>query len=157
MLYPHAWILIHYQQYYSLKDGAPLAEDARVVVNRDGGPNGSYEITVKKVQAGDAGTYSAVASNNFGKAECAAKVGVKGNHIMKILSHIRNIFPIVSVYYPILLFITCLFSNRRQRCLRIAQESWKPGPQPRPRGRTNLYLVQVWTRIWSRRSFQGSF
>ena len=56
-----------------------MAEDARVVVNRDGGPNGSYEITVKKVQAGDAGTYSAVASNNFGKAECAAKVGVKGN------------------------------------------------------------------------------
>jgi hypothetical protein len=31
-----------------LKDGKPLAEDARVAVNKDGGPNGSYEITIKK-------------------------------------------------------------------------------------------------------------
>ena len=62
----------------SLKDGAKLAEDARVVINRDGGPNGTYEITIKKVQAGDAGTYSVVASNDFGKAECSAKIGVKG-------------------------------------------------------------------------------
>ena len=62
----------------SLKDGAPLVEDARVVINRDGGPNGSYEITIKKVQAGDAGTYSVVASNDFGKADCSAKIGCKG-------------------------------------------------------------------------------
>ena len=63
---------------YSLKDGKPLAEDARVAVNKDGGPNGSYEITIKKVQAGDAGTYSVVATNSFGKAECSAKIGCKG-------------------------------------------------------------------------------
>ena len=59
-------------------NGKPLAEDARVAVNKDGGPNGSYEITIKKVQAGDAGTYSVVATNSFGKAECSAKIGCKG-------------------------------------------------------------------------------
>ena len=68
----------------SLKDGAKLTEDARVVINRDGGPNGSYEITIKKVQAGDAGTYSVVASNDFGKAECSAKIGVKGTGYNRI-------------------------------------------------------------------------
>ena len=67
-----------YYKFYSLKDGKPLAEDARVAVNKDGGPNGSYEITIKKVQAGDAGTYSVVATNSFGKAECSAKIGCKG-------------------------------------------------------------------------------
>ena len=46
-----------------MKDGAELKEDGRVIVNRDGGPNGSYEIIVKKVAAGDAGSYSVVASN----------------------------------------------------------------------------------------------
>ena len=54
------------------------------MINRDGGPNGSYEITIKKVQAGDAGTYSVVSSNNFGKAECSAKIGVKGIRIFFI-------------------------------------------------------------------------
>ena len=67
-----------YSKSYSLKDGKPLAEDGRVAVNKDGGPNGSYEITIKKVQAGDAGTYSVVATNSFGKAECSAKIGCKG-------------------------------------------------------------------------------
>ena len=69
-----------YYKFYSLKDGKPLAEDARVAVNKDGGPNGSYEITIKKVQAGDAGTYSVVATNSFGKAECSAKIGCKGKN-----------------------------------------------------------------------------
>ena len=59
-----------------------MVEDARVVINRDGGPNGSYEITIKKVQAGDAGTYSVVATNNFGNADCSAKIGVKGNNYL---------------------------------------------------------------------------
>ena len=50
-----------------MKDGAELKEDGRVIVNRDGGPNGSYEIIVKKVAAGDAGSYSVVASNRWKK------------------------------------------------------------------------------------------
>ena len=70
----------------SLKDGAALKEDGRVSVNRDAGPNGSYEITIKKVEAGDAGTYSVKATNNFGAAECSAKVGCKGNLNPRILS-----------------------------------------------------------------------
>ena len=63
----------------SLKDGAELKEDARVTVNRDHGPNGSYEIVIHKVEAGDAGNYSAVATNDFGKADCSAKIGCKGD------------------------------------------------------------------------------
>ena len=55
-----------------------MKEDARVKVNRDAGPNGSYEITIKKVETTDAGTYSVKATNSFGEAECAAKVGCKG-------------------------------------------------------------------------------
>ena len=70
----------------SLKDGTALKEDGRVSVNRDAGPNGSYEITIKKVEAGDAGTYSVKATNNFGAAECSAKVGCKGNLNPRILS-----------------------------------------------------------------------
>ena len=69
-----------------MKDGAALKEDGRVSVNRDAGPNGSYEITIKKVEAGDAGTYSVKATNNFGNAECSAKVGCKGNENSHILS-----------------------------------------------------------------------
>ena len=46
-----------------LKDGVELKEDGRVTVNRDGGPNGSYEIIIKKVSSGDAGSYTAVATN----------------------------------------------------------------------------------------------
>lgn len=64
--------------FYSYKDGVDLKEDSRIVVNRDGGPNGSYEIIIKKVGSGDAGSYSAVASNDFGKEECVAAVTVKG-------------------------------------------------------------------------------
>lgn len=63
---------------FSYKDGVDLKEDARVTVNRDGGPNGSYEIIIKKVQSDDAGSYTAVASNNFGSEECVAAVTVKG-------------------------------------------------------------------------------
>ena len=60
-----------------------MAEDARVAVNRDGGPNGTYEIIIKKVQAGDAGSYTAVASNNFGSEESIAAVTVKGSYFCK--------------------------------------------------------------------------
>ena len=90
---------------YSLKDGKPLAEDARVAVNKDGGPNGSYEITIKKVQAGDAGTYSVVATNSFGKAECSAKIGCKG-----------KIFQLQFFSYPI-------FSNIKQQYNKTIQIS----------------------------------
>ena len=62
----------------SFKDGVDLKEDGRITVNRDGGPNGSYEIVIKKVQAGDAGSYTAAASNSFGTEECVAAVTVKG-------------------------------------------------------------------------------
>ena len=68
-----------------MKDGADLKEDARVVINRDGGPNGTYEINIKKVQSGDAGSYSVVASNSFGKEECTAAMTVKGNYILAVL------------------------------------------------------------------------
>ena len=75
-----------------MKDGKPLAEDARVVINRDGGPNGSYEITIKKVQAGDAGTYSVVSSNDFGKADCSAKMEVKGTYIPTIGTKYKSFY-----------------------------------------------------------------
>ena len=78
-----------------------MAEDARVAVNKDGGPNGSYEITIKKVQAGDAGTYSVVATNSFGKAECSAKIGCKG-----------KIFQLTFFSYPI-------FSNKNNNIIRL--------------------------------------
>jgi len=60
-----------------LKDGAELKEDGRVTVNRDGGPNGSYEIIIKKVSSADAGAYTAVATNSSGSEECVAAVTVK--------------------------------------------------------------------------------
>ena len=62
----------------SFKDGVDLKEDGRIAVNRDGGPNGSYEIVIKKVKSGDAGSYTAAASNSFGTEECVAAVTVKG-------------------------------------------------------------------------------
>ena len=68
-----------------MKDGADLKEDARVVINRDGGPNGTYEIIIKKVQTGDAGSYTCVASNSFGNEECVGTVTVKGWVIFVIL------------------------------------------------------------------------
>lgn len=66
--------------FYSLKDGVDLKEDSRIIVNRDGGPNGSYEIIIKKVQSGDAGSYTAVATNSSGSEECVAAVTVKGKY-----------------------------------------------------------------------------
>ena len=60
------------------KDGADLKEDSRIVVNRDGGPNGTYEIIIKKVQTSDAGSYTAVATNSNGAEESSATVTVKG-------------------------------------------------------------------------------
>ena len=64
--------------FLSFKDGIDLKEDVRIFVNRDGGPNGSYEIVIKNVQSGDAGTYTAIASNSFGKEECIASITVIG-------------------------------------------------------------------------------
>ena len=63
----------------SFKDGVDLKEDGRIAVNRDGGPNGSYEIVIKKVKSSDAGSYTAAASNSFGTEECVAAVTVKGS------------------------------------------------------------------------------
>lgn len=62
----------------SMKDGAELKEDSRVVVNRDFAPHGSYEITIHKVGDADAGQYTAVATNTVGKEECSCQVSVKG-------------------------------------------------------------------------------
>ena len=75
-----------------MKDGADLKEDARVVVNRDGGPNGTYEIIVKKVQTGDAGSYTCVASNSFGSEECVGTVTVKGWVILFVLFFPRHCY-----------------------------------------------------------------
>ena len=60
------------------KDGAPLAEDSRVVLNREHAASGSYELLINKVQDSDAGVYKAEASNSHGKADTEAKVGIKG-------------------------------------------------------------------------------
>merc|ERR1719507_2121787 len=78
-----------------MKDGAELKEDGRVIVNRDGGPNGSYEIIVKKVAAGDAGSYSVVASNSAGKEESVATVTVKDSKDVFALlkGHERKVAP----------------------------------------------------------------
>merc|ERR1719210_3036057 len=78
-----------------MKDGADLKEDARVVINRDGGPNGTYEINIKKVQSGDAGSYSVVASNSFGKEECTAAMTVKDSKDVFALlkGHERKVAP----------------------------------------------------------------
>ena len=73
------WVQIFFP-IFSYKDGVDLKEDSRVTVNRDGGPNGSYEIIIKKVTSGDAGSYSAKASNDFGAEECVAAVTVKGKN-----------------------------------------------------------------------------
>jgi len=59
------------------KDGAPLAEDSRVVLNREHAASGSYELLINKVQDSDAGVYKAEASNSHGKADTEAKVGIK--------------------------------------------------------------------------------
>lgn len=64
--------------FFSFKDGVDLVEDARVTVNRDCAPHGSYEIVLHKVAAGDAGSYSALATNSVGSEECMAAVSVKG-------------------------------------------------------------------------------
>jgi len=59
------------------KDGSPLAEDSRVVLNREHAASGSYELLIHKVQDSDAGVYKAEASNSHGKADTEAKVGIK--------------------------------------------------------------------------------
>ena len=59
------------------KDGAPLAEDSRVVLNREHAASGSYELLINKVQDSDAGVYKAEAANSHGKADTEAKVGIK--------------------------------------------------------------------------------
>ena len=105
-----------------MKDGKPLAEDARVAVNKDGGPNGSYEITIKKVQAGDAGTYSVVATNSFGKAECSAKIGCKGTIFQLQFLHIafylnNNVVRLCKFQC----YLLSLFLARCQGCVCITQ------------------------------------
>jgi len=35
--------------FFSFKDGVEIAEDARVAVNRDRAPHGSYELVIHKV------------------------------------------------------------------------------------------------------------
>ena len=45
----------------------------------------TYEIIIKKVQTGDAGSYTCVASNSFGNEECVGTVTVKGWVIFVIL------------------------------------------------------------------------
>jgi len=59
------------------KDGSALNEDKRVTVNREHAANGSYEVTIHKVQEADAGVYKVEASNSHGKADTEAKVGIK--------------------------------------------------------------------------------
>ena len=61
-----------------------MAEDSRVVVNRDCAPHGSYEIVVHEVTEADAGSYAALASNTVGQEECTSAVTVKGKHIDKV-------------------------------------------------------------------------
>lgn len=60
------------------KDGAAVAEDSRVSINRDHAASGSYELVIHKVQDSDAGVYKAEATNSHGKADTEAKVGIKG-------------------------------------------------------------------------------
>ncbi len=63
---------------FSFKDGVELKEDARVTVNRDHAPHGSYEVVIHKVNSGDAGSYTAAATNSHGTEESIAAVTVKG-------------------------------------------------------------------------------
>ncbi len=49
-----------------------------MTVNRDFAPHGSYEVTLHGVEPGDAGSYSALASNTVGQEECTCGVTVKG-------------------------------------------------------------------------------
>jgi serine/threonine protein kinase len=60
-----------------MKNGVEVKEDSRVSVNREHAGHGSYELVIHKVQEGDAGDYSAVATNSHGSATSEAKVGVK--------------------------------------------------------------------------------
>ena len=110
----------------SLKDGAKLAEDARVVINRDGGPNGTYEITIKKVQAGDAGTYSVVASNDFGKAECSAKIGVKGKRYNQNDKGKNKKETYTNFVHSNILYLFCIhFGQMPKTCLLYSKEKRK--------------------------------
>jgi len=59
------------------KDGSEIVEDSRVSINRDHAAHGSYELVIHKVEAGDAGTYKAEATNAHGKDNTEAKVGIK--------------------------------------------------------------------------------
>lgn len=129
-------------------------EDARVAVNRDGGPNGTYELIIKKVQSGDAGSYTAVASNSFGSEESIAAVTVKGTwgknlkkfHIKKLIKNKMELwFPWGSKTWAKWVHdqaetMVKFHLYRCQGCLCPPEGQGKEG---RPWRGANVHLVQV--------------